>query len=56
MKIYYGVCSWGLGHATRSLPFVRALVKEGHEIVMVSTGRALELLKRELGESVEYMD
>lgn len=56
MKIYYGVCSWGLGHATRSLPVVRALVKEGHEVVMVSTGRALELLKKELRDSVEYMD
>ena len=48
MKIAFGVCSLGIGHATRSLPLIRALEKEGHEIVLISHGRAYTLLKKEL--------
>ncbi len=47
MKIALGVCSLGIGHATRSAPVIRKLVEEGHEVVVISHGRALSLLKRE---------
>jgi len=56
MKIIYGVCSWGLGHATRSLPVIRKLIEEDNELAIISNGRSLELLKKELGENIEYFD
>jgi len=56
MRIIYGVCSWGLGHATRSLPVIRKLIKEQHTLTVISNGRSLELLKKELGENVEFVD
>jgi len=56
MKIIYAVCSWGLGHATRSLPVIRKLIKENNEVTIISNGRSLELLKKELGEGIDYFD
>jgi len=56
MKIIYGVCSWGLGHATRSLPVIRKLIEENNELTIISNDRSLELLKKELGNNLEYYD
>lgn len=56
MKVIYGICSWGLGHATRSLPVMRKLADENNDLTIISNGRSLELLKRELGENIEYVD
>ena len=56
MRILYALCTWGLGHATRSLPVIRALLREGHEVGIMSSGRALSLLRAELGDSAEYHD
>jgi uncharacterized protein (TIGR00661 family) len=56
MKIIYGVCSWGLGHATRSLPVIRKLIEEDNQLTVISSGRSLNLLKRELGEDIEYIE
>lgn len=56
MKVIYGICSWGLGHATRSLPVIRKLIKENNEVTIISNGRSLELLKNEIGEDIEYFD
>jgi uncharacterized protein (TIGR00661 family) len=56
MEIIYGVCSWGLGHATRSLPVIRKLISENHHLTVISNGRSLEVLKKELGEKVLYVD
>lgn len=56
MEIVYGVCSWGLGHATRSLPIIRKLLKENHNITIISNGRSLDLLKKELKDKVIYKD
>lgn len=50
MRILFGVCAWGLGHATRTLPIIRKTIEEGHEVTIVSSGRALSMLKRELGD------
>ncbi len=55
MKIAFGVCSLGLGHATRSAPIIRRLLKEGHEVVLISHGRALSLLTMEF-PSIKYYD
>ena len=56
MNIIYGICSWGLGHATRSLPILRRLFKEGHELTIISHDRSLQLLKKELNDQVTYID
>ncbi len=53
MKIIYAVCAWGLGHATRSLPVIRRLVKEGNQVTIISEGRSLDLLKKELNDNIE---
>ncbi|MDQ7820626.1 MAG: glycosyltransferase family protein [Armatimonadota bacterium] len=50
MRILYGVGSWGLGHATRSLAVLERLLAAGAEVTVVSAGRALALLRRELGD------
>jgi uncharacterized protein (TIGR00661 family) len=56
MNIIYGVCSWGLGHATRSLPIMRKLIQENNDLTIISHGRSLELLKNELGEEITYVN
>ena len=56
MKIIYSVCSWGLGHATRSLPVIRKLIAEGNDLTIISYDRSLQLLKNELGENLKYIE
>lgn len=56
MDIIYSICSWGLGHATRSLPILRRLIKENHHITVISNGRSLQLLQNELKDAVDYED
>jgi uncharacterized protein (TIGR00661 family) len=56
MRIIYGICSWGLGHATRSLPVIRKLIQENNDLTIISNGRSLQLLQRELGNAVKYLD
>lgn len=56
MKILYSLCSWGLGHATRSLPLLRRLLRDSHEITVYGTGRSLLLLRSELGDSCSYIE
>ncbi len=56
MRIIFGICSWGLGHATRSLPIIRKFIREGDEVTVVSFGRALTLLRNELGKSAHFAE
>lgn len=56
MRVLFGTSSWGLGHATRDLALIRALLEEGCEVTVVSDGNALQLLRQELGEAVEFLD
>lgn len=56
MKVIYAVCSWGLGHATRSLPVIRKLLQENNELTIISHDRSLKLLKKELGPDIEYIE
>ena len=39
--------NWGLGHATRCIPIIKALEKNGFTPIIASDGEALELLKKE---------
>lgn len=39
--------NWGLGHATRCVPIIRALERKGAQVLLASDGAALQLLKAE---------
>ncbi|WP_242084119.1 glycosyltransferase [Aestuariivivens sediminis] len=46
-RILVAPLNWGLGHATRTIPIVHALIEEGFEPIIASDGDALLLLKKE---------
>jgi hypothetical protein len=54
-NVLYTVLDWGLGHATRSLPILRRLLSERFEVTIASRGRALALLRLELGDRCRYV-
>ena len=56
MKILFGVFDWGLGHATRDLPLIKALLDRGDEVHIISTGRALILLRNHFKGRCAYFD
>ncbi len=44
--------NWGLGHASRCMPIINALLKNGHHVILASDGVALELLKQEFPDLI----
>ncbi|MEW7280997.1 glycosyltransferase [Aquimarina sp. 2201CG1-2-11] len=46
-KVLIAPLNWGLGHATRCIPIINALIEEGLEPVIASDGVALSLLRKE---------
>jgi uncharacterized protein (TIGR00661 family) len=46
---------WGLGHATRCIPIIRSLLKNGYDVLLGSDGAALLLLKKEFPE-LKYIE
>lgn len=46
-KILVAPLNWGLGHATRCIPIVEALLENGFEPVIASDGVALHILQKE---------
>ncbi len=46
-KVLVAPLNWGLGHATRCIPIINALMDEGLEPVIASDGVALSLLRKE---------
>jgi uncharacterized protein (TIGR00661 family) len=49
-KILIAPLNWGLGHATRCIPIVKALITHNFDPIMASDGVALALLKKEFPE------
>ncbi len=45
-KILVAPLDWGLGHATRCIPIVRELQRQGADLMLASDGSALALLRR----------
>ena len=43
---------WGLGHATRCIPIIKELQKNGNTCIIASSGRSHELLKQEFPELI----
>lgn len=56
MKILFGVFDLGLGHATRCTPLIDSILRKGHKVEIISTGRALTLLKKNFGNKCKYYD
>lgn len=56
LKCLFAVHDWGLGHATRDLLLIRALLESGHSVTVLSAGRALSLLRQELGTQCDFID
>jgi uncharacterized protein (TIGR00661 family) len=44
--VLYAVLHWGLGHASRSIPIIQALLEQNHKLVIASDGEALQLLQK----------
>lgn len=45
---------WGLGHATRCIPIIYGLVKEGHKVLVAAEGPIKILLEQEF-QDIEYL-
>ncbi|MEN1783854.1 MAG: glycosyltransferase [Bacteroidota bacterium] len=46
-RILIAPLNWGLGHATRCIPIIKALLVHGHTPILASDGVALTLLQKE---------
>ena len=46
-RILVAPLDWGIGHASRCIPVINALIKEGYEVVIAADNRPLHLLKNE---------
>jgi UDP:flavonoid glycosyltransferase YjiC (YdhE family) len=49
-RILVAPLDWGLGHASRCIPIINALLQKGCEVVIAGNGRSLELLQLEFPE------
>ena len=49
-RILVAPLNWGLGHATRCIPLINALLQHNFEPIIASDGVALALLKKEFPE------
>jgi UDP-N-acetylglucosamine transferase subunit ALG13 len=50
--IFIAVLNWGLGHATRTLPIIYELQRQGAHVIVGSDGAALALLQKELPDTL----
>lgn len=46
-RVLIAPLDWGIGHATRDIPIIRELIKQGAEVVIAADNRPYELLKKE---------
>ena len=49
-RILVAPLNWGLGHATRCIPIIKALYAHGFQPIIASDGIALSLLRKEFPE------
>ncbi len=54
-RILVAPLNWGLGHATRCIPVIRALKEQNFVPVIASDGSALHLLQKEFPELEHYL-
>ena len=53
-KVLFGILNWGLGHATRSIPLIKAYIEKDFEVFIASDGDALVFLKKEFPDLKFY--
>lgn len=53
-RILVAPLNWGLGHVTRCIPIIEALLQRGIEPILASDGMALLLLKKEFPQLKSY--
>lgn len=53
-KIIVAPLNWGLGHATRCIPLIKALLDENFTPIIASDGAALKLLQKEFVHLKSY--
>jgi uncharacterized protein (TIGR00661 family) len=46
MKIFYGICGEGMGHAGRSIALIERLIQLGHRVLVFSFGDGARLLEK----------
>lgn len=51
-RILVAPLNWGIGHATRCIPIINALIEQNFEPVIASDGAALALLKKEFKQVI----
>jgi uncharacterized protein (TIGR00661 family) len=56
MQILYGVPSEGMGHATRSKVIIEWLIKEKHDVQIVTSGRAFQFLNQHFPNRVHLIE
>ena len=47
LNVLVSPLDWGIGHATRCVPIINALLAEGYHVIIASNGRSGEFLKKE---------
>ncbi|HET8554862.1 MAG TPA: glycosyltransferase [Rhodanobacteraceae bacterium] len=56
-RILFAIHDWGLGHASRSLLLIRALLDRGDNVIIVTApGGGWQLLQSELGGACRFID
>jgi len=53
-RLLFAVLDWGLGHATRTAPLIRAALQSGHEVHIASRGTALSWLQSQWTSEVTF--
>jgi len=53
-KILIAPLNWGLGHATRCIPIIKALIEANFKPILASDGDALTLLQKEFPQLTSY--
>ena len=53
VKILYGVCGEGMGHASRSRILINYFIKQNHEVKIIAGGKAYDLLSKEFSDTVK---
>ena len=46
-RILVAPLNWGIGHATRCIPIINALIDNNHEVILAADGRPMHLLSTE---------
>lgn len=54
MRYLVAPLNWGLGHATRCIPLIEDLLRQGHEVHLASDGAAFDLLGAEFPQLPQH--